>query len=112
MRRLCALLAALALASCPPATPAPNVPPDADAAPAPPSPTGTSCADACTLLRQAGCAETQDDCPVVLQLWNDNGTKKNPRTGGAFRCTDLAGALTPADIRPNGFRCASRDGGG
>jgi hypothetical protein len=109
----------LALVACPPGPPGPppNVPPDAtDAAPLegspppPPGPATGACVDACSLLAHAGCRELQNNCGEVLQIWQDHAAKKNPRTGRAFVCTDLAGVLTPAEARSNGFRCVL-DGG-
>jgi hypothetical protein len=110
----------LALLACPSPGAPPNVPPDAtdaspmEGAPTPgpprPGPATGACVDACSLLAHAGCRELQDNCAEVLQIWNDLGTKKNPRTGRGFVCTDLAGSLSPAEIRANGFRCLL-DGG-
>lgn len=102
MRLLLALSWALLLTACPPQGPVVVVPPDADAAPAP---APSACAAACARLAAAGCPEVADNCPEVLQGWTDHLAKKNPRTGRAWECADLAAAVTVAAIRANGFRC-------
>jgi hypothetical protein len=110
------LLLALLLLGCPPSPP--PVPPTPDAsdaaslpetAPAPPIDAAppappTACAQACAALQAAGCV-VQANCATVLSADTAARRFRNPKTGNALTCADLAVVKTAADVVALGQSC-------
>ncbi len=104
------------LLGCPPSPP--PVPPTPDAsdaaampetAPAPPLDAAppappTACAQACSALQAAGCV-VQANCAAVLAADMAARRFRNPKTGNALTCADLAVVKTAADVVALGQGC-------
>jgi hypothetical protein len=102
MNRL-VLVLPLLLAACP--TPAPVPPPSPDASDAASEAAlATDCERACAAMQLAGCV-VRPNCAAVLDANTRARRIRNPLTGGALTCAELAAAKTPADVNALGQGC-------
>ena len=105
-----AVLLAVVLAACPtPPLPTPTPIPDAsDAAPTPiaaDAGTSASCVAACLALQTAGCV-VLDDCALALTSdLGPTGIVRNPVTGKALTCDDVAKVKSASDAQQLGQPC-------
>jgi hypothetical protein len=70
---------------------------------APPTPP-TACAQACAAMQAAGCV-VQANCAAVLAADTAVRRFRNPKTGNALTCAELAAVKTAADVVALGQSC-------
>ena len=111
MKPIAVALLVAGVAGCPtPPAPLPVTPVDAsDAAPLALLDAGSAtCIAACAALQVAGCV-VLDDCAVVFTTNLGAGLIRNPVTGKALTCDDVAKVKTSADALALGQSCGPED---